>query len=161
MMNMKQMRAAALRELERHLINREKLREFEMRGLRARVQPLAWRKGAHADPTAQEAVLHLEPPPAVREMRDWVWAVESAYGMLEKSEPEKARLMERYFGLKEPVLYRSAPRRRALLIAAELGISEPTFYKWREDCVLAVVSAAIQAGLLIPYDTRGEKRRSG
>ncbi len=161
MMNMKQMRAAAFRELERHYANCEKLKEFEARGIRARVQPLAWRKGGYADPTAQEAVMHVDPPPSVRAAKGWVWAVESAHAMLEKSEPEKAALMEKYFGLRAPAVHPGAPRRRAIHIAAQLGISEPTFYKWREDCVLAVVSAAIQAGLLVPYEARGDMRRSG
>lgn len=105
-----------------------------------------------SDPTAKGGIRLAEPPEEIATLQDWVWAIETAWADLTHYEPQKARLFEVYYGLDSMT---GRPRGNALVVRLhlmdELHISERCFYAWKDDCVTAVIYAAIQKGALKPY----------
>ena len=105
-----------------------------------------------SDPTARGGMRLAEPPEDIKVLMDWTWAIETAWAGLTHYEPQKARLLEAYYGLSNMSgRKREDSLKVRLRIMDELHISEKTFYNWRNDCVGAVIFAAIQKGALKPY----------
>lgn len=150
-MTMKQMQTISEFQLLKYRETKRELQELTTRGLQARTLGPVRGKGKHADPTAAQALHQLALEEKITTMRAWVWAIESARAVLEASDPEKATLMVRYYGLDKP-LRACSKTRKNIELTSELGISEPTLYKWREEILRTVASAAIQVGVLVPYD---------
>lgn len=105
-----------------------------------------------SDPTAQAGIALAAPTPEERTAKRWVWAIETAWAELTAYAPEKAKLMEKYYGLND---MKDRPKKQQPFVREnlmiELSISYKTFYNWKNDCVDAVVHAAIQCGALTPY----------
>lgn len=83
----------------------------------------------------------------------WTAAIEQVRALYLQTEPEKARLMDRLFGLQHPVPRCNNNRKRILSLAMDFSLSESTLYRWRDEIVLATMLAAAQSGALKPFAT--------
>ena len=80
--------------------------------------------------------------------RKWITAIDRARIDLEESKPETAEAISIY--IFEPVEVGKEEAREKVLRKA--CISEPTFYRWREEFVQRVMMAAIELGVLNVYE---------
>ena len=71
--------------------------------------------------------------------------------MYRLEQPEKARAMDRLFGLTHAVPRAQGNRGRMLRLADDFCISESTLYKWREEILITVLMAAVEARALAPF----------
>ena len=83
----------------------------------------------------------------------WLLTIERTYKLLLAEAPEKARYMNRMFGLEHPVPRRKCAHERVAQLSRELCCSEATLYNWREEIVSLVLYGALETGLLTLYDT--------
>ena len=81
----------------------------------------------------------------------WVLAITSAINHLKETNPVKARLLTRLFGLEKPIPRYQRVRERVIQLSMEYNVSETTVYAWREDLIHLVVCAAIEAGAARPF----------
>lgn len=148
---------AAEGALYRYQQNKATVEAFELRAIMGRKpQNEETRRGSyHSDPTARGGMMLANRPQYVRDAMLWVWAVETAWAEMEAFAPQRARLMEKYYGLTDPN-GRPKDRQPAVRyrIMEELSIGYTTFYQWRSDCVDAVIHAGIQCGVLVPYKAK-------
>ncbi len=84
----------------------------------------------------------------------WVRAVEQVLAMYREIQPEKARAMERIFGLSHPVPRCRNNRTRMLALAEDFCVAESTMYKWRDEIIFATMLAAAQSGALKPFQQK-------
>ena len=84
----------------------------------------------------------------------WVRAVEQVLSMYQQIQPEKARAMERLFGLRYPVPRCQNNRARMHALAKDFCIAESTMYKWRDEIVFATMLAAAQNGAVRPFQQK-------
>lgn len=107
------------------------------------------------------ALLHAHAlSPAEREQALlWTSAIAGVRTLLASEMPEKERIMVRLFGLETPLPRYQKAHARAIRLCMEYHISEPTLYKWREDIVLLVLGAAIEAGVIHPFGIDRESLR--
>lgn len=106
-----------------------------------------------SDPAAMGGIRLADPPQEIKDKQGWVLAIETAWAELTHYDEGKAVLIERYYGLNRK---NGRPRDESLKVRLEimdeLHISEKTFYNWRNECVDAVIYAAIQRGVLVPFN---------
>lgn len=81
----------------------------------------------------------------------WAHAIETVRAMYESTQPEKARAMDRLFGLTHVVPKCQNNRNRIIRLAQDFCISESTMYKWRDEIVMATLLAGVEAGAFKPY----------
>ena len=161
MMSTKQMRPIVELELRQYRDNKILLSQFAQRGLKERSIQMIRQRGKISNPTQAEALKQLDPPAWVLNARRWAWAIEQARELFASTAKKKEQLMVSLYGLDKPIRYPSQPRTMMLLLVSELGMSEPTLYKWREEIIQEVIAAAIQAGALKPYDWKQSALQNG
>ena len=81
----------------------------------------------------------------------WAAAIEGVLDMYRQEDPDKARAMDRLFGLTHPTPRLQKNRSRMLRLAADFCVSESTLYKWREEILTAVLVAAVENGAFAPF----------
>ena len=113
-----------------------------------------------SDPSAMGGIRLADPPQDIKQKRDWAWAIETAWAELTHYDSPKAVLLEKYYGLNNR---NGRAREDSLKVRLEimntLHISNSTFYAWRNECVDAVIYAAIQRGVLKPYSEPTDRMR--
>ena len=141
------MRDQVIIQLSQYRYSKNILREYGEIALPARsISPRAAGTG-HADPTAQQAALQLEPPPSIREPQGWMRAIESAYRHLLETKPEHACMMQLLYGIcaEDNMPPRNRSRRQLLEL---LCVCESTMYRWRGEILQTVMVAAVEEGVL-------------
>lgn len=68
----------------------------------------------------------------------WVRAIASVHAMYRKTDPVRAEVMERLFGLRHPVPRNRLVRARVVRLTCEYNISEATLYRWRSEIITLV-----------------------
>lgn len=81
----------------------------------------------------------------------WACAIETVRAMYESTQPEKARAMDRLFGLTHVVPNCQNNRNRIIRLAQDFCISESTMYKWRDEIIMATLLAGVEARAFKPY----------
>ena len=151
MTGFKQMRTTVLKQLQIYTMSKSMLVHYDERGLHGRSTAPGVTTSGHADPTAKDALFHIEADERLSAMRTWVQAIEQAYAYFEERDVDKARLMQRLYGLNG---CKPAPGdiRYCSRLNRSFHVSEATLYRWREDIVQAVMAAAIALGTLSPFE---------
>ncbi len=90
-------------------------------------------------------------------VRDWVRAIDEARACIRAADPVKERFMCRLFGLEAPIPRSQSTHERMIKLGLEIGASESTLYKWREDILEIVLYAAIEVGLICPFGLRAQE----
>ena len=89
-------------------------------------------------------------PARFRERARWVWAVERVREAIHRRSPEKEGFFSRLYELDRPHGKRSIPA-SIVKLSMELYTSESTLYRWRDELLLSVAIAAVQARALQPF----------
>lgn len=92
-----------------------------------------------------------EPEEVSRKVRlraGWVSAVDTVRVHLEKTDPEKAKVFERLFGLDDENRYKD---NRVIGLSMELNVSPANIYRWRESILDQLILAATKEGVLNPF----------
>lgn len=84
----------------------------------------------------------------VRLRSGWVSAVDTVRVHLEKTDPEKAKVFERLFGLDGENRYKD---NRVIGLSMELNVSPANIYRWRESILNQLILAATKEGVLNPF----------
>lgn len=145
-MTREQKRKIAKEWLEKYRKNREIIDEWESEVSGGKKGDQSGIRGTSiSDPTARIALKLAEPPRCIAEMREWVCAINDGWAELmcvdevkRMSGSGKAYLLEKYYGLLEPIA-----ENRAEEIMESCSISISTFYVWLDDAVDTVVQHAI------------------
>ncbi|MDO4852240.1 MAG: hypothetical protein Q4A88_02320 [Clostridia bacterium] len=85
------------------------------------------------------------------ERQRWVWAVERVRTFLRSAAPEREVFFARLYQLDVPHAKRCVVQESILRLSMELYASPQTLYRWREEILLSVAIAAVQAKALRPY----------
>lgn len=106
--------------------------------------------GKFSDSTANKAIQNIEPPESIKHKQKWVNAISDGMAIIKKTSPEKAELIDRFYGLSNVIRYQNQPRKMMLVLCADLNISEPTAYRWRTDALQELMVHAIYYGVILP-----------
>ena len=80
----------------------------------------------------------------------WVWAIDRVRELVRKSDPDKSAFFERYWRFDAPHTRRNE-QETIVRLSLELYVSPSTLYQWRDDLLLSVAIAAVQAKALRPF----------
>lgn len=109
------------------------------------------------DNTANFALHNIDPPEDIKHKKKWIGAISAGMEHLQQIAPEKAILIDRFYGLTKVIRYQNQPRKMMILICSELNISEPTAYRWRLDALMELMVFAIYYGALRPLSEKKKR----
>ncbi|MDL2258763.1 hypothetical protein LJC42_06385 [Eubacteriales bacterium OttesenSCG-928-K08] len=143
-------------QLNQYTYSKNQLEEWEKFGLSARKLEQSAKGSRPGDPTAAQALSHLEPDERIRRIRGWVNAIEQAYEFFLLENQTKAKLMEMLYGLDGKPAHLCTQYNREE-ISQQLNIGNSTLYNWRHDIVTMVLMNAVEEGLLTPQSRKTKR----